>query len=263
VTGGGITVGRLTGSCGVSTMARSGIRSRSGYQPAKTCYDRFTRWDRTAPGHASRTMCRQRPTPAANSTGARRLHRRAGAPARRRHPRRGLSPAGQGMGRSRGGMTTKPHLLAEGRGRSLVKRLTPGQASDTKELVPLLDNVAVTRPGGHVRPRKQLDDLTPTRHTGRRRTGVRCGPGESRTPSAERDDVRSSRARKGSRGRRPPKYNAQRHKDHNRVERVFNRLKQFRAAATRYDKLKDRLEAKIAIVSIMIRLRAKPERSRP
>ncbi len=43
------------------------------------------------------------------------------------------------MGRSRGGLTTKLHLLAEGRGRSLVRRLTPGQSSDTKELVPLLD----------------------------------------------------------------------------------------------------------------------------
>jgi hypothetical protein len=59
------------------------------------------------------------------------------------------------MGRWRGGLTTKLHLLAEGRGRSLVKRVTPGQAADTRELVPLLDNVAVARPGGRgarVRP---------------------------------------------------------------------------------------------------------------
>ena len=64
------------------------------------------------------------------------------------------------MGRSRGGLTTKLHLLAEGRGRSLVTRLTPGQAADTKELVPLLDGVAVGRPGGRGRPRKRLDHLT-------------------------------------------------------------------------------------------------------
>ena len=56
------------------------------------------------------------------------------------------------MGRSRGGLTTKLHLLGEGRGRSLVIRLTPGQASDTKELVPLLDGVAVGRPDGRGRP---------------------------------------------------------------------------------------------------------------
>src|SRR3954465_13605844 len=63
------------------------------------------------------------------------------------------------MGRSRGGLTTKLHLLAEGRGRSLVKRLTPGQASDTKELVPLLDQGAVPRPGGRGRPRTRWDHL--------------------------------------------------------------------------------------------------------
>jgi transposase len=39
--------------------------------------------------------------------------------------------------------------------------------------------------------------------------------------------------------------------------------KQFRAVATRYDKLKNRYEATITIASIMIWLRAKPDRSRP
>ena len=57
-------------------------------------------------------------------------------------------------------MTTKVHLLAEGRGRSLVKRLTAGQAADTKELVALLDAVAVPRPGGVGRHRKRLEHLT-------------------------------------------------------------------------------------------------------
>lgn len=69
------------------------------------------------------------------------------------------SRAAQGIGRSHGGLTTKLHLLAEGHGRSLVKRLTPGQASDPRESVPLLDNVAVARPGGKGRPRKRLDHL--------------------------------------------------------------------------------------------------------
>ena len=38
--------------------------------------------------------------------------------------------------------------MTDGRGRSLATRITPGQASDTKQLVLLLDQVAVTRPGG-------------------------------------------------------------------------------------------------------------------
>ncbi len=64
------------------------------------------------------------------------------------------------MGRSRGGLTTKLHLLADGNGRELAKRITPGQAADTKELVALVDAVAVPRPDGAGRHRKRLDHLT-------------------------------------------------------------------------------------------------------
>ncbi|MFD0575162.1 transposase [Dactylosporangium darangshiense] len=64
------------------------------------------------------------------------------------------------MGLSRGGLTTKVHLLGEGRGRSLVRRVTPGQSADTKELVALLDAVKVPRPGGKGRHRKRLAHLT-------------------------------------------------------------------------------------------------------
>jgi transposase len=81
------------------------------------------------------------------------------------------------MGRSRGGLTTKLHLLGEGRGRALVIRLTPGQASDTKELVPLLDNVAVDRPEGRGRRRKRLDHLMADKAYGSKtlvNKGFRC-----------------------------------------------------------------------------------------
>ncbi|WP_426502777.1 transposase [Dactylosporangium sp. McL0621] len=82
----------------------------------------------------------------------------------RRAPARGLSAdasrAAQAIGRSRGGLTTKVHLLAEGCGRSLVKRLTAGQAADTKELVALSDAVAVLRPSGVDRHRTRLDHRT-------------------------------------------------------------------------------------------------------
>jgi transposase len=167
------------------------------------------------------------------------------------------------MGRSRGGLTTKLHLLAEGRGRSLVKRLTPGQAADTKELVALLDNVAVARPGGKGRPRKRLDHLLADKAYGSKanRRSLRARRIPHTIP--ERDDVRRSRAKKGSRGGRPPNVDEQQYKDRNQVERAFNRLKQFRAVATRYCKLKDRYEATVTIASIFIWLRAKPDRPRP
>jgi transposase len=142
------------------------------------------------------------------------------------------------MGRSRGGLTTKLHLLAEGRGRSLVTRITPGQAADTKELVPLVDAVAVPRPGGHGRHRKRLDRLTADKAYGSKanRRSLRARGITHTIP--ERDDVVRSRARKGSRGGRPPTFNPSRYKARNQVERAFNRLKQFRAVDIRYDKLK-------------------------
>jgi transposase len=167
------------------------------------------------------------------------------------------------MGRSRGGLTTKLHLLAEGHGRALVKRITPGQAADTKELVALLDAVAVPRPGGRGRHRKRLDHLTADKAYGSKanRRSLRARGIAHTIP--ERDDVRASRTRKGSRGGRPPNFNKVRYKDRNQVERGFGRLKQFRAVATRYDKLKERYQATVTVASIMIWLRAKRDRKSP
>jgi hypothetical protein len=64
--------------------------------------------------------------------------------------------AAQGIGRSRAGLTSKLHLLAEGHNRSLVTRITAGQAADAKELVALVDAVSVGRPAGRDRPRNRL-----------------------------------------------------------------------------------------------------------
>jgi hypothetical protein len=122
------------------------------------------------------------------------------------------------LGRSRGGLTTKLHLLAEGNGRELVKRVTPGQAADTKELVSLLDAVAVPRPDGVGRHRKRLDHLTADKAYGSKanRRSLRARGIAHTIP--ERADVQASRARKGSRGGRPPNFNASRYTDRNRIE---------------------------------------------
>lgn len=52
----------------------------------------------------------------------------------------------------------------------------------------------------------------------------------------EKSDSRAARLRKGSRGGRPPGFDTERYKKRNTVERAINKLKQFRAVATRYDK---------------------------
>lgn len=54
---------------------------------------------------------------------------------------------------------------------------------------------------------------------------------------AEPSDQAGHRKRKGAKGGRPPKFDAEAYKGRNFVERSFNVLKQWRGLATRYDKL--------------------------
>nr|WP_268890836.1 transposase [Brucella tritici] len=50
----------------------------------------------------------------------------------------------------------------------------------------------------------------------------------------------------------PPACDFQAYKDRNRIERMFNRLKQFRRIATRYDKTRKSFEAFLAIAAVKI-----------
>jgi transposase len=54
---------------------------------------------------------------------------------------------------------------------------------------------------------------------------------------AEPQDQKANRTRRGAKGGRPPAFDTQRYKNRNVVERSFNTFKQWRALATRYDKL--------------------------
>jgi transposase len=78
----------------------------------------------------------------------------------------------------------------------------------------------------------------------------------------DQDDQKANRARRGSRGGRPPAFDRDRYKLRNQVQRLMNRRKQFRAVATRYDKLGVRYQATITIADIFIWLRAKPDQPR-
>ncbi|MEV6391278.1 transposase [Nocardia xishanensis] len=74
------------------------------------------------------------------------------------------------------------------------------------------------------------------RHTQRRATGSCCAAGVSRrTP--ERADQVANRRRKGRPGGRAPDFDRETYKRRNVIERAFNKAKQWRAIATRYDKL--------------------------
>ena len=76
----------------------------------------------------------------------------------------------------------------------------------------------------------------PTRRTRTRAPGPTCGAGRSSTPSPRRCDQIARRKAKGSKGGRPPGFDRELYKLRNTVERSFNRFKQWRGLATRYDK---------------------------
>ncbi|MFE0824764.1 transposase, partial [Streptomyces sp. NPDC058847] len=75
----------------------------------------------------------------------------------------------------------------------------------------------------------------------------------------ERADQKANRLRRGKAGGRPPAFDRElykaRNKARNVVERCFNRLKQFRAIATRFDKLATRYKAGVHLAALILWLR--------
>jgi putative transposase len=137
-------------------------------------------------------------------------------------------PDDHGLGRSRGGLTTKVHALVDSGIHPVVVQLSPGQAGDNPRLVPLLDALADI---GH-RPAHLLADKAyshPCTRRELRRRRIR------HTIPERRDQVEHRRA-KGSSGGRPPTFDPERYRERNTVERGFGRFKQWRGIATRYDK---------------------------
>jgi transposase len=158
--------------------------------------------------------------------------------------------AGEAIGRSRGGLTSKIHLAVDGRGRPLAVVLTEGQAGDNPQLMPLLDAIRVHdgRPG---RPRKRPDHLLADKaysHLSTRTMLRRRGIAHT---IPERSDQIARRARRGSAGGRPPGFDPVHYRERNQVERCFNRLKQWRAIATRYAKRAVLYRALLVIASTM------------
>ncbi|WP_443074101.1 IS5 family transposase [Streptomyces sp. NBC_01456] len=135
-----------------------------------------TDWDISvdSTNHCPRaSACGRRPHRSASGRGIK-GGRRGGTPGRDaaaepRRPLGGNSAGSEGLGRSRGGFTSKLHLSADGHCRPLSLVVTPGQRADCTQFKWVLEKIRVPRPGLG-RPRKKPDATTSPRH---RHRGVR------------------------------------------------------------------------------------------
>ncbi|WP_331751727.1 IS5 family transposase (plasmid) [Streptomyces sp. NBC_00723] len=169
-------------------------------------------------------------------------------------PAGGGGQIGECLGRSRGGFTTKLHLVADGRCRPLALVLTPGHYGDGPQLERVLDQVSVPRTGVG-RPRTRPDHvLADKAYTSRKNRRYLRRRGIAHT-IPERFDQQRHRRNRGSRGGRPTGFDSERYKKRNTVERAINRLKGFRAVATRYEKRAYIYLGTVTLAALMIWLR--------
>lgn len=189
------------------------------YGPRTTVYNRFNRWSRRGFWRAMLTALAQSgwvgEAAAIDSTYVK-AHRSAHG---------GKGARAQGIGPSRGGQTTKIHVLTDVLGRPGVLLLTPGNASD----VTTAPAVLAAAPG---RIRRLAADK------GYDADWLRTDlQGNGITPIIP-----------GKRGRkRKIRHDKRRYRERWRVEAAFNRLKDFCRIATRYDKLARNYASAVAL----------------
>lgn len=238
------------------------------YGPWKTCYYRFSLWDEDGTwGKILNTLQRQADAEGDRDWDAQVDATIVRAPSTRPEPERGLDPEQsrrqQALEKSRGGLSTKNHTAAEGRGRVLAERLTPGQDAEVAALVPLIDDIAVPRPGGTGRPRNRPDSVKADMAYASKANRKALRDRKIKATIPEKGKVAQARRKRGSRGGRPPKFNAEAYKERNHVERGFGPRKQWCAVATRYGKLGSRYAATCTIAAIMDWTRARPDQKSP
>ena len=137
------------------------------------------------------------------------------------------------MGRSRGGLTTKIHARVDAKGRPICLLISPGQVHDVSCAEALLDGIAhcaiVIADKGYDADRVRV-----------------CIRAQGAIPNIPN---RSNRKKKF-------RWKKALYRERNLVERFFNKLKQFRRIATRYDKLGATFFAFIKLASVRIWLRS-------
>jgi len=136
------------------------------------------------------------------------------------------------MGRSRGGLTTKIHAVVDANGNPFQLKLTEGQAHDGRSADDMLDSVGK----GQTLLADRAYDSDALRNTLAER-----GAKANIKPMPNRVNI--------------PKFNKKLYRKRNRVERFFNKLKHFRAIATRFEKHDANYLALVKLASARIWMR--------
>lgn len=126
------------------------------------------------------------------------------------------------MGRSRGGLTSKIHALVDAEGRPVNLRLTGGQVADCTQADALTDELAD----------KGYDSNAIRARAAARKAWANIPPKTNRKASFV--------------------FSRWVYRQRNLVERFFNRIKQFRGIATRYDKRPENYLAAVKLVAARI-----------
>jgi transposase len=136
----------------------------------------------------------------------------------------------------------------------LARVTSAGQRNDALGFAPVMERLRIRRPGRgrpRTRPGRVLADKAYSSKAIRGHLRQR----KIKTTIPEPADQIRNRRRKGSRGGRPPGFDAAIYKLRNVVERAIARLKQNRAVATRYDKRDFVWRGTVDIAAIRIWLR--------
>jgi transposase len=136
------------------------------------------------------------------------------------------------MGRSRGGLTTKIHAVVDANGNPFQLKLTEGQAHDGRSADDMLDSVGK----GQTLLADRAYDSDALRNTLAER-----GAKANIKPMPNRVNI--------------PKFNKKLYGKRNLVERFFNKLKHFRAIATRFEKHDANYLALVKLASARIWMR--------
>lgn len=136
----------------------------------------------------------------------------------------------QGLGRSRGGFTTKLHARCNGHGRTLGFVLTPGQTHDVQGIGPLFRMLGDRIEALLANKVYDADAI---------RAEIAAAGVEVVIPA------------KGNR-RIPIPHDREKYRWRNLVERLFSKLKNWRRVATRYDKTRESYLGFVALASIKL-----------